>query len=281
MSSAFKVDNLIAQTSFTLGDLVITNLTTELVLPSQTTIIDLIPENYNENLAYGFGALESNTTGYFNTSVGYNSLQSNTTGSYNTSMGYNSLQANNIGSYNTSVGENSLILNTEGIHNVSAGYNALSVNTTGSYNTAVGSNTLQINTSGSYNTSIGSEQLNRTLGSYNTAFGISTVKTGNQTKSFNTTIGMNARVDNNIENSTLIGALNSTNNVLSLSNVVKFGTLNILTGNGQNLVSVITGTTTPISTITPNFIGQMYIDTINEKVYLSYNTTNTGWFSLN
>src|SRR5579872_2195333 len=60
------------------------------------------------NLAFGFDALFSNTTGEFNTAIGYQALYNNTIGVYNTAVGYQSLYANTEGMYNTANGRNAL-----------------------------------------------------------------------------------------------------------------------------------------------------------------------------
>ena len=74
-----------------------------------------------------------------NTVVGnYVALNSNTSGSYNSALGYNSLSNNLDGSYNSAFGSNSLAYNTSGGDNVAIGINALLNNSIGSYNTAVG-----------------------------------------------------------------------------------------------------------------------------------------------
>ena len=56
------------------------------------------------NIAIGFQALLTNTSGSDNTASGSNSLNKNTTGNNNTASGYNSLATNTTGSNNTAFG---------------------------------------------------------------------------------------------------------------------------------------------------------------------------------
>ncbi len=92
----------------------------------------------NNNIANGYAALSSNTTGVQNTANGNAALFSNTTGSYNTANGFDALFSNTTGSYNTANGYAALLLNTTGFDNTANGMYALYSNTTGSYNTANG-----------------------------------------------------------------------------------------------------------------------------------------------
>jgi len=121
---------------------------------------------------YGTGALANNTsTGIYNSAFGYYALNINTTGTKNTAMGANVLRANN-GSYNTGIGYASLYKNTSGYENGALGLYALFSNTTGYYNTALGTYALQANTTAYYNTAVGYKALySNTDQSYNTAIG--------------------------------------------------------------------------------------------------------------
>ncbi len=90
------------------------------------------------NVAIGFGALKSNTSGNQNTANGYMALSSNLTGGRNTAIGVNALTVNTVNN-NTSVGDGSLSQNTLGANNTAVGLNALQNNISGNFNTAIGS----------------------------------------------------------------------------------------------------------------------------------------------
>jgi len=96
--------------------------------------------------AVGMYALKSNTSGYANVAVGgYDAnlgiaaaLQSNTTGTYNTAMGVGALQANTTATNNIAIGYQSLYANTTGASNVVLGSYAGGGVTTGNNNVCVG-----------------------------------------------------------------------------------------------------------------------------------------------
>ena len=174
--------------------------------------------NQVSNIAFGFTALTSNTTGGSNTAIGHRTLSNNLKGgdntaigtnalrfntgdfsllkgSYNTATGSSSLNSNTEGSYNTATGANALSLNTLGNRNTAIGYNALEKNTNSS-NTAIGSDALRNNTAGDNNTATGADALkSNTTGVYNTAYGSSTLLS-NSTGAGNTAIGYNALSSN-------------------------------------------------------------------------------------
>jgi trimeric autotransporter adhesin len=89
------------------------------------------------NIAVGFAALYSNTTGIDNTAIGYEVLASNATGSNNTAIGYEGL-ANTTGSNNTAVGWETLAEDTSGGTNTGLGYKAGYAVTGNGGNTLVG-----------------------------------------------------------------------------------------------------------------------------------------------
>jgi len=114
-----------------------------------------------DNTAEGTQALQSLTTGVWNSAFGFRSLFKNETGIRNTAVGYQAL-------YNT----NGVNASGTGLDNVGVGVNALFGNTTGPGNTAVGSMALQNNTTGDHNTAIGNRSLQfNTIGGHNTALG--------------------------------------------------------------------------------------------------------------
>jgi len=194
------------------------------------------------NVAVGFQALYSNTTGSSNTSIGSQALYSNTYGQNNTAIGSNALYSNTGGTHNAAIGSsalysnidgysniaigsNALLSNTYGNNNIAIGWNSLSCNTTGIYNTAIGSSALFLNTTGNFNTAIGNSTLYlNTTGSNNNAIGYSSLSL-NSTGSNNTAIGKSALASNSTGNdNTAISQDALTNNTT--------GNQNIAIGNG-------------------------------------------------
>jgi hypothetical protein len=113
----------------------------------------------DSNSAFGYYALNANTSGYFNCAFGVGTLAVNTTGFSNTAYGFNALNKNTTGLTNTAVGNNALYY-TNGSYNVAVGNSALYWNTTGNENSAVGHDSLYYNATGFSNTSFGSQSLN-------------------------------------------------------------------------------------------------------------------------
>jgi hypothetical protein len=66
-----------------------------------------------QNTVFGTGALPDGT-GDFNSAFGFNALNSNTTGSANVAVGESALKTNTEGFENTAVGELALFFNTTG-----------------------------------------------------------------------------------------------------------------------------------------------------------------------
>jgi hypothetical protein len=122
------------------------------------------------NLAEGYLALGSLTTGTYNTGIGTYSLLSLTDGFFNTGVGAGTLFAN-TGSQNTAVGAGALFNNTTGEANNAVGVFALFHNVAGTFNNAHGRNAL-INSDGSENNAFGDLAMeNNASGSSNTAIG--------------------------------------------------------------------------------------------------------------
>lgn len=128
------------------------------------------------NLAAGYQALYSNSTGGSNVATGYRALYENTSGNYNVALGSNALSLNVTGGYNTAAG-NGALLSSNGSNNTAVGAASLGGNaegdvSTGSNNTAVGFMTMNHFTFGSNNTALGFESLLFvTTGNDNTAGG--------------------------------------------------------------------------------------------------------------
>ena len=128
------------------------------------------------NTAVGYIAGQSNTTGHI-TAVGSYALTTNTTGTANVAVGGNdesiaaALQSNSTGSYNTAMGVGALQANTTASNNTAVGYSSLYSNTTGGSNTAIGHNALPTITTSSSCTAIGASALNSGTAEENTAIG--------------------------------------------------------------------------------------------------------------
>jgi hypothetical protein len=100
-------------------------------------------------------ALQSNTTGEFNTAIGFATLALNETGVRNTAVGVGALSYVVSNGSNTAVGYNALT-NSTAASNSAFGSDSLTSNTTGASNVAVGASALYAHESGIYNIAIGS-----------------------------------------------------------------------------------------------------------------------------
>jgi hypothetical protein len=168
------------------------------------------------NTAIGFAALASNTTGSHNTAFGLNTMLFNTTGSFNmgigggclrhnvtgnnnTAIGFQAMSANKAGD-NSAVGYQALFKNTDGNSNNAFGFQALFANTTGIFNNAHGTLALDSNTTGVGNNGFGDSALgNNVTGNNNTAIGDAAGL--NVTGSGNTFIGHRAGInETNVSN---------------------------------------------------------------------------------
>jgi hypothetical protein len=129
------------------------------IIGSTCTPLTNTTSGNNENTAFGFQALDSNTTGSANTATGVSALTWNTTGNANTATGSGALFGEGPGSTgggNTATGFDALDHNTTGDDNTAAGADAMQGNTTGIENTATGKFALNNNTTGGSNIGIGS-----------------------------------------------------------------------------------------------------------------------------
>ena len=123
------------------------------------------------SVAFGDGALDSNTTGAGNSAIGYETLQANTNATDNTAVGYRALKANTTGSFNTAVGSLALTANTTSGENSAFGMKSLNV-TTGTGNSGFGFYSLLLNVGGNYNAAHGwHSMMSLTSGNSNTAIG--------------------------------------------------------------------------------------------------------------
>ena len=178
----------------------------------------------NKNVAMGYQALHSNTTGADNTANGYQSLYSNITGTYNTANGYQSLYSNTANG-NTANGNRSLYNNTTGYSNTANGFRSLYSNITGAYNTADGYYSLFSNTANG-NTANGYEALySNTTGTYNTANGYHSLY-NNVTGSGNIALGGAAGYNDTGTENIVIG--------YAISSVNTSGNYQLRIGNSQH-----------------------------------------------
>jgi uncharacterized coiled-coil protein SlyX len=122
------------------------------------------------NLAEGYLALGSLTTGAYNTGIGAYSLLSLTDNAFCTAVGAGTLLSN-TGASNSAVGAGALLNNVSGEDNNALGVFALLHNVSGFFNNAVGRNAL-INSDSSENNAFGDLAMeNNTSGASNTAIG--------------------------------------------------------------------------------------------------------------
>ena len=162
-------------------------------------------DSTSTNTIFGYGALQSVTSGLTNTVVGYEALKANTSGGTNTAIGYRALLSNTTGANNFAAGREALRSNTTGIGNFGMGLFALYSNVSGSYNIAIGNSALNSNT-GSGNVAIGTSAGGSNTTGAITAIGFEAL-TANTTGVANTSIGLNSLWSNTTSsNNTAVGA---------------------------------------------------------------------------
>ena len=144
-------------------------------------------DSTSTNTIFGYGALQSVTSGLTNTVVGYEALKANTTGGANTAIGYRALYSNTTGTGNFAAGREALRSNTTGGGNFGMGFFALYSNVSGSYNIAIGNSALNSNT-GSGNVAIGTSAGGSNTTGAITAIGFEAL-TANTTGQGNTAVG--------------------------------------------------------------------------------------------
>lgn len=153
--------------------------------------------------AFGVNALNSNSSGVYNTAIGHHASRLTTTGIYSTALGAFANELSSGVNYNTAVGAQSLQA-ANGGNNTAVGLNALQDNTA-SGNTAVGHLTLANNTSGTGNVAMGFQALDANLtGANNTAVGYNA--SGALNASNVTTFGYNAGAALTAQDNTAIGS---------------------------------------------------------------------------
>src|ERR1022692_3768506 len=90
-----------------------------------TGTLPVVTVGADYNSAFGFDALNADTTGTLNTAVGFKSLLDNTTGYDNTAVGRGSMFHNDSGFWNVALGSTTLYTNTTGLYSTAVGYSAL------------------------------------------------------------------------------------------------------------------------------------------------------------
>jgi hypothetical protein len=198
---------------------------------------DNVNSDGNFNTAVGTSALFSNdlssnqSPGIYNLAAGYQALYSNSTGSSNVATGYRALYQNYGGDYNVAVGTNALSLNVGGGFNTAAGNGAL-LSSNGSNNTAVGAESLGGNpegdvSTGSNNTAVGFMAMNHfTFGSYNTASGFESLLS-DTTGDYNTAVGVDALYTNSSGSSNIGIGYKAGFNLTSGKNNIDVGNVGI------------------------------------------------------
>ncbi|MBY0109578.1 MAG: tail fiber domain-containing protein [Candidatus Babeliaceae bacterium] len=210
-----------------------------------------------QQIAIGSGALQKDTTGFYNLAIGYNALNNNTSGNSNIAIGHSALiDVNNtdniaIGNFalsglvqnkNIAIGNyaQSFPLNT-GFSNIAIGAQALHYNRTGNQNIAIGTDALQANQTGYYNIGIGHFALFLNNDGYqNTCVGYQALSNNLILGSNNTALGYYAGWLCGGSNNIYIGA--NVTGGLNNNNVIAIGINN--SGNSGTYIGGIRGATT-------------------------------------
>ena len=124
------------------------------------------------NVAFGNGALFSNTTGFVNTAIGDSSAYSKTTGNSNIAIGSNALYFNTSGGSNVAIGPNAMTSENIGTGNIAIGGGSLNSTTFGSYNIGLGASSRTATSGDDYSIVIGYQAIGN--GSNTTTIGSST-----------------------------------------------------------------------------------------------------------
>ena len=172
------------------------------------------------NVAVGPGALFGNTSGGGNVAIGYKALEDNTSGGSNIALGYIALRNNSSGNYNTAIGRQALRSNTTGLNNIAIGYRSLDDNSSGDDNVALGYEALTQNTTGYRNIALGYRSLKEnTTGNQNVSLGYISLE-NNTTGDRNIALGDSALYSNTTgENNVVLGADALYNNISGNNNI--------------------------------------------------------------
>ena len=184
-----------------------------------------------DNVAVGSGTLQSNITGKGLTAVGDSAAYNTDIASGiipNVAVGYKAMFSNTSGWNDVAMGYQALYKNTTGFSNVAVGPGAL-YNNNGLNNAGFGYNTLANNLNGYYNIACGSSSLSNSTGFQNSGFGgyaLLTLSAGNN----NTGLGYDADVSTGtMNNATVIGA----NAIVNADNKVRIGNSSVTVIEGQ------------------------------------------------
>jgi hypothetical protein len=165
----------------------------------------------NDNVALGYGAMQTSISGSNNTAIGDGAMAQDTSGTQNTVIGSSALRFSRNTSANTVSGYQAMLNHKVGNNNTATGYNALFADTSGVQNVAVGYWAMR-SYHGNNNTSLGTNSLDF-------------VGSGNN----NTAIGYDADVmKTNLSNATAIGAFSK----IDTSNAMVLGSTSINVGIG-------------------------------------------------
>jgi hypothetical protein len=198
-----------------------------------TALLCAPPLQAQTNTLYGFGALQSNTTGTDNAAFGYGALRSNTAGRYNTATGSGALANNTWGRFNVAHGAGALMFTTTGDDNTAVGTEALSLNSVGFWNTAVGDQALFSNIGPSRESPSGYSGVGNTatghMALFFNTFGHGNVANGIQALYSNTTASNGVAVGNGALFSNTTGQSNTAVGVGALEDNTK-GEINAAVG---------------------------------------------------
>jgi len=237
----------------------------------------------SSNIATGFNALLSNTTGSMNTATGSEALLSNTTGNLNAATGALALRANTSGVGNAAFGSSALRFNTSGSGNVAIGNSAMYRNVTRSKLVAIGDSALYNNEfgatlpdHGTNNIAIGHKALfSNTIGYHNIALGNLALEK-NTSGYANIAIGLTSLANNTtgFEN-TAVGNGALKNNTTGQSSIA-FGNdalLNNSTGNGNSAFGLfsMTSVTTGNWNTGLGLLANVAVGTISNSTAVGYN----------
>lgn len=178
------------ETSINTGDI---NVSTNLDITGGTIRLDGDYPVGNQNVALGNTALDSLTTGNYNTAIGSAALTANN-GNSNVAVG--AFAADSLsGTANTIVGTQAMQDATSGDDNVAVGFDSLGSSVSSSYNVAIGRGALSTNTTSNENTAVGYSAAYANTGAQNVAIGTQALYTsGNGTR--NVAIGKDSMYAN-------------------------------------------------------------------------------------
>jgi cytoskeletal protein CcmA (bactofilin family) len=206
-----------------------------------------------------------------NTAFGFQALNSNTSGDGNTAIGNTALKAN-AGAYgNTAVGSGALTANTSGIWNTAVGANALTAATTANNNVAIGARAAQSITTATDIIAIGSSAFQNGIPGSNILIGTNAgISLTNAAASNNVLIGHNAGTySTTMSGCTAIGHQALLQNTTGTNNIgIGFNAGNIASLSGNNNI----------------FIGVNTVPVVgsdSNRTFIGNDTTATTWLGGN